>query len=42
MSEQRHEDLARSGSAWIEDRSLCDGVSIIVRVRLCPSGIWAK
>jgi len=31
-----------SGSAWIEDRTLWDGVSIIIRLRHCPSGIWAK
>jgi len=32
-----------SGSASrIEDRTRCDGVSIIACLRLCPSGVWAK
>jgi len=32
-----------SGSAsWIEDRTLWDGVSIIICLRPCPSGVWAK
>jgi len=31
-----------SGSAWIEDRTLWDSVSIIIRLRLYPCRIWAK
>jgi len=31
------------GSAsWTEDRTLCDGVSIIIRLHLYPCGVWAR
>ena len=39
LSERGHGNLDKLRLVEIEDRTLWDSVSIIIRLRLCPSGI---